>query len=346
MSASQRTIRIGTRGSPLALAQAKTVQAKLAEAHPSIENELVIIKTSGDWNPSEGDVRLSEADGGKGQFAKEIEQALLVGEIDAAVHSMKDMDSHLPDGLILDHMLEREDARDALLLRDRLSSLCELSECDLANFSQLKNDDFEALSKDTVVGTASVRRAAFLLSKRPDLKIVPFRGNVQTRIDKLRGENSQNAENSPTCTLLAMAGLNRLGIADEADVILEPEVMLPAAAQGAVGVELRKGDDNIISIFSHISDLNTVLCVKAEREVLRVLDGSCHTPIGAYAVFEQGEIWLRVRVVSLDGQQSFEDEIRGPVETIEEAVKLGHEVGQRLKKLIPPEILTETLGDG
>ncbi len=340
MASENKIIRIGTRGSPLALVQANTVCAKLAEAHPDLQTEIVVIKTSGDWKPSDGEVRLSEAEGGKGQFAKEIEQALLAGEIDAAVHSMKDMDSHLPDGLVLDHMLEREDPRDALLLRDRVSLGGELSSDDLANNSQLKDGGFSALPEGCVVGTASVRRAAFLLSRRPDLKIVPFRGNVQTRIDKLRGENS---DGSVGCTLLAMAGLNRLGLADEVDVVLGVEDMLPAAGQGAVGIEVREGDEDedVLSIFSHISCFNTVVCVKSEREVLRILDGSCHTPIGAYATYEGGELWLRVRVSSLDGQQNFEDEIRGAVENVEDAIKLGHEIGRRLKKKIPPGILSD-----
>ena len=330
----------------MALVQAETVQARLNAAHPGLESELVIIKTSGDWTPAHGDVRLSAVEGGKGLFAKEIEQALLAGDIDIAVHSMKDMDSQLPEGLQIDHMLDREDPRDALLLRDKVTSHLKDIDTNLSNYSQLNNDAFDAISQGMVVGTASVRRAAFLLSKRPDLQIVPFRGNVQTRIDKLRAENSENDGANVGCTFLAMAGLNRLGLSDEADIILEPEVMLPAAGQGAIGIETRRGDGEVIANISHISDFKTVLCVKAERAVLCVLDGSCHTPIGAYATLEQGQMWLRVCVVSLDGQQRWDDDIRGSVATIEEAVELGRIIGERLKTQISPEIFEQVASDG
>lgn len=309
------------------MAQTRTVCGKLAAVFPDLETEIVVIKTSGDWKPSDGEVRLSAADGGKGLFAKEIEQALLDGAIDAAVHSMKDMDSSLPKGLVIEHMLEREDPRDALLFSNKIKNL--------ADYSQLKKLGFDVLPQGAVVGSASVRRGAFLLSRRPDLKIVPYRGNVQTRIDKLRGADNEGAVD---CTLLAMAGMNRLGIAGEADFVLEPEVMLPAAAQGAVGIEARAGDKDILSIFSYISDFNTVLCAKSEREVLRILDGSCHTPIGVYGVLEAGELWLRASVVSLDGRMRFDDEIRGAVDTVEGAVALGRTLGERMKKAIPVEI--------
>jgi len=335
MISEDNVLRIGTRGSPLALAQTNTVCALLAEAYPDLKTEIVVIKTSGDWNPEDGEVRLSEAQGGKGQFAKEIELALLAGEIDAAVHSMKDMDSNLPDGLVIDHMLPREDPRDALLFSSKNK--------ELADSGQFDRRGFEALPADMVVGTASVRRGAFVLSERPDLKIKPFRGNVQTRIDKLRDENSPSEVG---CTFLAMAGMRRLGIADEADVVLEPEVMLPAAGQGAVGVEVRGSDENVLSIFSHISCFKTIVCVKSEREVLRVLDGTCHTSIGAYAELDNGEIWLRVRVVSLDGQHSFKDELRAPVATVQDAIEVGHKLGKKLKAEIPAEILTGILSDG
>ncbi|MCB9983926.1 MAG: hydroxymethylbilane synthase [Rhodospirillales bacterium] len=330
----KKQIKIGTRGSPLAMAQTRTVQAKLAEVHPDLETEIVVIQTSGDWSPADGEVRLSAAEGGKGLFAKEIEQALLEGRIDAAVHSMKDMDSTLPEGLVVEHMLVREDPRDALLFSHKIK--------DLANYSRLKNEGLAVLPQAAVVGSASVRRGAFLLSQRSDLKIVPFRGNVQTRIDKLRGPEN---DGSIDCTLLAMAGMNRLGIAHEADIVLGPEVMLPAAAQGAVGIEVRASDEDVLSIFSHISDCNTVICVKAEREVLRILDGSCHTPIGVYGVLDDGELWLRAGVISLDGTQRFDDEIRGAVQTVEEGQSLGRTLGERLKRRVPPEIFNQESAD-
>lgn len=313
-------IRIGSRGSPLALKQVEMVQDALDGVFPELETEVVIIETSGDWRPSDGEVALSEREGGKAQFAKEIEEALIAGDIDCAVHSMKDMDSFLPDGLVIDHMLPREDARDALLFSDHVRA----GKCDA----------FDLIPQGARVGTVSVRRAAFLLSKRPDLKIEPFRGNVQTRIGKLR-------VGQVDVTMLAIAGLKRLGIADEADVVLDVEEMLPAAAQGAVGIEIRESDAEVLSIFSRISNLNTVLCVKAERSVLKVLDGSCHSPIGAYAVLDGGEMWLRVRIVSLDGVQVFEDDIRGQVLSVDEAQALGAEIGARMKAIIPKGVLKD-----
>lgn len=309
-------IRIGTRGSPLAMAQTNTVCGLLTREFPDLETDIVVIKTSGDWKPSDGEVRLSEAAGGKGQFAKEIEEALLTGEIDAAVHSMKDMDSHLPEGLAIDHMLSREDACDALLFRDR---------------------SWDDIPENAVVGTASVRRGAFLQGARKDLNIVPFRGNVQTRINKLRGAGAQG---EVVCTLLAMAGLKRLGLENEADVVLSPDQMLPAAGQGAVGIETRIGDADIIQFFDAISCSETLLCVSAERAALAALDGSCHTPIGAYAVLEDGEMYLRVKVISCDGSQSFSDKDRVPVKTREDAITLGRRIGEALYKIVPDGILT------
>lgn len=318
MSVENRTIRIGSRGSPLALAQVDMVEAALVEKFPDLKIERVIITTSGDWKPEDGEVRLAEREGGKAQFAKEIEEALLAGEIDAAVHSMKDMDSNLPKGLCINHMLPREDVRDCLLFSN-----------DLAENSQ---SDLGGVPNGSLVGTASVRRQAFLLVRRPDLKITPFRGNVQTRIDKVRSGQVD-------VTLLALAGLKRLGISDEANVILGVDEMLPAAAQGAVGIEVRDDDESVLSFFSHISCGNTVFCVKAERAALRALSGTCHSPIGAYAVIEGAEMWLRVCVSSLDGSQSFEDEIRGTVSEVKDAQALGHEIGLRLKNIIPEGIL-------
>ncbi|MEM7651118.1 MAG: hydroxymethylbilane synthase, partial [Pseudomonadota bacterium] len=342
-----KAIKIGTRGSPLALVQAHMVRDKLLATDPDLSFEIVKIKTSGDWKSSDGETRLSSSEGGKGLFAKEIEKALLDGDIDAGVHSMKDMDSTLPDGLVIDCMLEREDARDALLIGRRAGQ----HKNNIADYSQLKSNVFDALPQGTVVGTASVRRGAFLLSVRPDLKIVPTRGNVQTRIDKIRGahpslENFQDHE-KPSCTILAMAGLNRLGISDAVDVILEPEVMLPAAGQGAVGVQVRSNDSNMIAAFSRISCETTVACVKSEREILRILDGSCHTPIGAYAIIENDELWVRAKVASLDGHQVFEDETRVKLNSSQNIIDLGIEtgrtLGERLKAQIPQALLEQKL---
>ena len=319
MSASNRTIRIGSRGSPLALKQVEMVEAALAQAFPELETERVIITTSGDWKPEDGEVRLSALEGGKAQFAKEIEEALLAGEIDCAVHSMKDMDSVLPEGLVIDHMLPREDVRDCLLFSNYIAE---------NNQSGLVD-----IPEGMRVGTASVRRGAFLLSKRSDFKIEPFRGNVQTRIEKVRAGQVD-------VTMLALAGLKRLGIADEADLVLEVEDMLPAAAQGAIGIELR-ADDGFSAIFGRISDYNTVICVKAERAALRALNGACHSPIGAYAMLNDSEMWLRVRVASENGAQVFDDDIRGDVDSVKDAQALGAEIGARMKTIIPSGILKD-----
>ena len=322
MSNDLKKLRIGTRGSPLALVQTHMVRDALLAAHDNLEIEVKIIKTSGDWCPQDGEVRLAVDAGGKAQFAKEIEEALLAGAIDCAVHSMKDMETKLPQGLEIKHMLPREDARDAILFNN------------LADNGQNISD----LPHGAVVGTASVRRQAFLLSKRPDLKIVPFRGNVQTRIEKLRAGQVD-------ATLLAIAGLNRLGLADEASSILGTQDMLPAAAQGAVGIEARTGDDEISSLFDAIGCNITFLRVSAERAVLEVLDASCHTPIGAYAEFENGEIHLQAMVVSLDGAQSYAHETTGAVENAQDAQALGRAVGEALKAEMPAGFLDQQVED-
>ncbi|MCB1532932.1 MAG: hydroxymethylbilane synthase [Alphaproteobacteria bacterium] len=315
-------VKIGTRGSPLALTQTKMVQAALTKAHPGLETEIVIIQTSGDWKPEDGETRLQADAGGKAQFAKEIEEALLSGAVDCAVHSMKDMETALPAGLQIAHMLPREDARDTLLINN------------LANNSQ----NLSTLPHGCVVGTASVRRQAFLLAQRPDLKIVPLRGNVQTRIEKLRSGQVD-------ATLLALAGLKRLGLADEADVILEPEDMLPAAGQGAVGIETRTGDE-LAALFDDISCRETLLRVSAERAVLAVLNASCHTPIGVHAHFDGDVLYVRARAVSLDGRESFAEEVSGTVQTSEQALALGKNLGAALAACLPSGFLDQKIQDG
>ncbi len=313
-----KTLKIGTRGSPLALVQTHMVRDTLLAAHTDLDIEIVIMKTSGDWKPEDGEPRLNTTEGGKGQFAKELEEAMLAGKIDCAVHSMKDMESHLPGGLIIEHMMKREDPRDCLLLNNR----------------ELKMNTISDIPYGARVGTASVRRQAFLLSKRPDLKIEPFRGNVGTRIEKLRAGQVD-------VTLLAMAGLKRLGLADEIDVVLQPEEMLPAAGQGAVGVEMREDDEMVKALFDPLRCLPTTLCVTAERAALAVLDGSCHTPIGSHAILDGDDMHLRVCVVSLDGTQSFEDEMRMAVHDLAEAKLLGATLGTRLKSRLPEGILEQ-----
>ncbi len=307
-----KRIRLGTRGSKLALAQAEMVAAALAGAHPAADVEIVTIQTSGEWAPGQGEVRLSEAQGGKGLFAREIEQALLAGDIDCGVHSMKDMDSALPAGLAIDHMLPRADPRDAFLANDY--------------------ENLAALPAGARVGTASLRRQAFVLSRRPDLKVVPFRGNVPTRIDKLRSGQVE-------ATILALAGLKRLGLEHEAASVLEPADMLPSAGQGAIGIETRINDKPVRDLLSRLHCRETGFRVKAERAALAVLDGSCRTPVGAYAVFNGDTLHLAVTVCSPDGRQIYEESSSAVVSGDGKAQALGQAVGETLRQRVDPAIL-------
>jgi hydroxymethylbilane synthase len=307
------SFRIGTRGSRLALVQANMVADGLRAAHPGLQVEIVEIRTSGDWIPAQGETRLSEAAGGKGQFAKEIETALLNGEIDCGVHSVKDMPSFLPDGLAMEHMLPREDARDAFLAN---------------GYANL-----DLLPKGAIVGTSSLRRQAFLLARRPDLKIVPIRGNVPKRIEKLR-------EGRVDATLLALAGLRRLGLEQEAACVVDTRCMLPACGQGAVGIEIRAQDRATQDLLDPLHHRRTGLCIAAERAALQVLNGSCHTPIGAYATLMQsGLLDLHVAVASPDGTQFFEAGQSGVVSTDSDARVLGVAVGHDLKARVPAQLL-------
>ncbi len=303
---------IGTRGSPLALVQSNIVKDEIAKISQDIDVSLKVIRTSGDWSKSDGEVRLNALDGGKAQFAKEIEDALLSGEVDIAVHSMKDMETCLPDGLVIPHMLPREDVRDAFL--------------------SVNSRNISALPDGCVVGSASVRRQAFLLSKRPDIKVVPFRGNVQTRIDKLK-------RGQVDATFLACAGLNRLGLSNEITSVIEVDDMLPAVGQGAVGIEMRSSDQDKLSFISQLACMETYICVSAERGVLRSLGGSCHTPIGVYAKMNEGEMHLRICLVSLDGEEMIAEDLREDIASYEEAVKFGEEAGAHLKSKVKPYML-------
>ena len=314
-------LRLGTRGSPLALAQAREVRARLAAAHADLEPEaaveIVVIKTTGD---AVQDRTLAEI-GGKGLFTKEIEEALLDGRIDAAVHSMKDMPTWLPEGLMIGAVLPREDPRDALF--------------------SARGDSLAALPKGAVVGTASLRRQAQVLLARPDLEVVPFRGNVQTRLRKL-------AEGEVDATLLAVAGLKRLGMAERITAVLEPEVMLPAVAQGAIGVETRADDAVTRGFLEALNDRTSALRVAAERACLEVLDGSCRTPIAALAETlgaETGEggaeIRLRALVCLPDGSQVHRAERRG---TIADAVALGRDAGAELRAAAGPAFFAALAG--
>jgi hydroxymethylbilane synthase len=295
-------LRIGTRGSPLALAQAREVRDRLGAAHPELSPpdavEIEVIRTTGDRIQ---DRKLSEI-GGKGLFTKEIEEALIDGRIDLAVHSMKDVPTWLPDGLEISAILPREDPRDA--------------------FFSPHGATLAALPPGAVVGTASLRRQAQVLRARPDLTVVPLRGNVQTRLGKL-------AAGQVDATLLAAAGLKRLGMAESIQAVLSPEEMLPAVAQGALGLESRCDDRRTRNYLSALDDAASSKRVEAERACLAVLDGSCRTPIAAYAEFE-GEERLRLRALLAmpDGSRSWASEDSGPAET---AAELGRSLGERLR---------------
>ncbi len=278
MPSADKPLKIGTRGSPLALAQAFETRTRLMAAHGLAEDacEIVIIKTTGD---KVLDRPLKEI-GGKGLFTKEIEEALLASEIDIAVHSMKDMPVAQPEGLTLDCYLPREDVRDAFV---------SLSVARLAD-----------LPAGAVVGSSSLRRRAQLAHRRPDLKLVEFRGNVQTRLKKLE-------DGVAVATFLAMAGLNRLGMADVATSAIEVEEMLPAVAQGAIGIERRQADDRAAALLAAIHDRPTGERLAAERAYLTALDGSCETPIAGLAVHDGPGLWLRGEILRPDGS----DVIRG-----------------------------------
>lgn len=308
----EQILRIGTRGSKLAMIQTGTVRNLLRRHHPALEVEIVEILTSGDWHPSHGETRLYEAEGGKGLFAKEIETALLERRIDCGVHSMKDIPSFLPQGLILEHVLPREDARDAFL-SNKYKTLADLP-------------------KGATVGTSSTRRAAALLAVRPDLKIVPMRGNVPTRIEKLRAGKAD-------AIILALAGLKRLGIEHEIASVIEIEDMLPAACQGIVGIELRGDDTDSRRVFDALHCRETGFRAAAERAALQVLNGSCKTPIGAYSTIEDGRMTLRVSVLSLDGREKYEETKTAAVATDAQAAALGAEAGNILKERAPPALL-------
>jgi hydroxymethylbilane synthase len=290
--------RIGTRGSPLALAQANEVRFRLIAAHGLDEDDvaLVVIKTSGDVIL---DRPLSEA-GGKGLFTKEIEEALVAGAIDLAVHSMKDVPTALPDGLEIATVLPREDVRDAFI---------SLTYAALAD-----------LPAGAVVGTSSLRRQAQVRRLRPDLTVVDFRGNVQTRLAKL-------ADGVADATFLAMAGLNRLGIAHRATSPIEPADMLPAVAQGAVGIEIRAADDATRAALAPLDDPATAICVRAERAFLAELDGSCRTPIAGLATLDGDRLAFRGAILTPDGTAYHEAARTGDAR---DAAALGRDAGGEL----------------
>ncbi len=302
-------LRIGTRGSPLALAQANQTRDLLAHAWdlPFEAFEVVIIRTTGDRII---DRPLSEI-GGKGLFTKEIEDALLAGGIDIAVHSMKDMPTLQPAGLMLDGYLEREDPRDA--------------------FVALGASAISDLQSGAVVGTSSLRRRAQLLARRPDLQVVEFRGNVQTRLKKLEDKVAE-------ATFLAMAGLNRLRVEGVPAHAIAVEDMLPAIAQGAIGIERRGADSRVAELLEPIHHLPTAQRLAAERSFLAALDGSCQTPIAGLAELDGGTLRLRGEILRPDGSEVLDDSGSA---AIADGAALGHDMALRLLDRAGPGFFAE-----
>lgn len=292
-------LRLGTRGSPLALTQAGMVRGALAAAHGLAPDDIAIvpIRTTGDRIVGP----LAEA-GGKGLFTKEIEEALASGAIDLAVHSAKDLPAELPAGLVLAAFLEREDPRDAFVSR--------------------KAKTLDGLPNAATVGTSSPRRRALLLRRRRDLHVVDLRGNVDTRLRRID-------EGAADATLLALAGLKRLGRQDEATAVLSVEEFLPAVGQGAIGIEIRADDERTRALLSPINHPATAAALTAERAFLAALEGTCRTPIAGHATVEGDALQFRGMIVKPDGREALETARSG---TIADAAALGADAGHELKR--------------
>ncbi len=299
---------IGTRGSKLALWQTEFVKRKLAENFPDLEFEIRIIKTKGDKIL---DSPLSKI-GDKGIFTREIEIELLNGEIDLAVHSLKDLPTKLPDGLIIGAVMEREDVRDVLISKNNLK----LAE----------------LPKDATIATGSLRRRAQLLYFRPDFKFVDLRGNIDTRFKKFDESNWDGM-------VLAFAGVNRMNYSNRISEIISTDVILPAVGQGAIAVEVRERDEKIFEMVRRINHLETEFATRAERALLKHLEGGCQIPIGAFATLKDGKIKLSAMVSNLDGtflvRDSIEREVSGDIEEV------GFELAEKLLEQGGAKILDE-----
>jgi len=317
----QLPLRVGTRGSPLALVQTRAFLTMLTRFCPVLRDmgafQEHAINTTGDQVQ---DRRLAEI-GGKGLFAKEIHEALVDGRIDFAVHSLKDLETALPPGLVLACTLRREDARDVLILGP---------DCVLPD----TENPYDSLRQGAVIGTSSVRRQAQLLHARPDLQITMLRGNVQTRLDKIASRRCD-------ASLLALAGLRRLGMEDRADIVLDPEIMVPSAGQGIVGVTVRESDIALRELLGAIEDYKARAVSTAERALLAELDGSCRTPIGGHARLipvvagEEPELHLTGLVAREDGSFLLKRAISGATA---DAARLGHELGRSLRADSPSNL--------
>jgi hydroxymethylbilane synthase len=309
-------LRVGTRRSPLALVQTRFFLKLLSTVCPVLRGMDVFeehaIDTTGDIVQ---DRRLADI-GGKGLFAKEIHEALLDRRVDFAVHSLKDLETELPPGIVLACTLKREDARDALILGP---------DCHDVDPS----DPFACLPAGAVIGTSSVRRQAQLLHARPDLTIVSIRGNVQTRLNKL-------AAGDCAASLLALAGLRRLGMEDRASVVLDPDAMVPSAGQGIVGITVREDDRELREMLTAIEDPEAKAVSTAERAMLAELDGSCRTPIGGYArLLPNGELHLTGLVARTDGSFLVKRSAHG---LAADAYRIGSELGASLRADCPRDV--------
>lgn len=297
-----KPLRIGTRGSPLALAQAYETRRRLIENFPELEEdgaiEICVMKTQGDMILDKSLMEL----GGKGLFTKELDTALLGDEVDICVHSMKDVPTWLPEGTVLPCNLPREDTNDAFITANGIKSISELPD-------------------NSVIGTASLRRQAQIMAQNPTLKCVNFRGNVQTRLRKLD-------DGVVDATLLAIAGLKRMEMQDCATSVLDWSEMLPAVAQGAIGIQCRSDDERSLKYIDALNHMDTHVCVNCERAFLEALDGNCKTPIAGQARIIDGQIVFRGLIAMPDGSLKYETEKTG---AIEDAVKIGREAGEELK---------------
>lgn len=309
--AGRATLRLGTRGSPLALAQSRGVIAALEANHPGLQVRLTVIRTSGDRIR---DVPLATV-GGKGLFVKEIEEALLAGRIETALHSMKDLPAILPPGLAVGAIPVREDPGDVLVARGARS--------------------LEALPPNARVGTSSLRRQAQLLHRRPDLHVVPLRGNVDTRLRRL-------AEGALDAIVVAAAGLKRLGLTPEGAVALPLEVCLPAPGQGALGLEIRAKDRATAALLAALDDAASRIAVTAERAFLRRLGGDCHVPVGALGTVRGDSLTLTGLVASADGRTLIREALTGPAADGE---AIGTALAERLLARGADRLLRETAGE-
>jgi hydroxymethylbilane synthase len=314
MMMKKNNVVIGTRSSKLALWQAEWVKAELQRMNPGLEIELNKIKTTGDKIL---DVPLAKV-GGKGLFVKEIEEALLRGEADLAVHSMKDVPTEFPESLYLAVICEREDPRDAFIAQSKEHGA----------------KSFKDLPQGATIGTSSLRRSCQLLSKRPDLKIAQLRGNLETRFRKLD-------EGQFDAMILATAGVKRLGWQQRITEVIEPEISLPAIGQGAVGIECRINDEFINQLIAPLNHKETSICVRAERALLKRLQGGCQVPIAAYATIKDGRLIMDGLVGSVTGDRIIKEHLEG---NIEDAETIGISLGENLLSKGADKILAEVYG--